>query len=118
VARLSCSAARTFYNAADAIVRRGGGAGDGDRDLVPALEARLARWGASRRIGLALLLHALEWQPRLALRGGFSWLPWEERARLLGGWEESRLPPRRAAGRALRRLVEELAREVYSRDGA
>ena len=118
MARLSPSAARTFYNAADAIVPRGRGHGAGDRDLAPALEARLATWGRARRLGLALLLHALEWQPRLALRGGFSWLPCEERARLLGGWEASRLPPRRAAGRALRRLVEELADETYSRDGA
>jgi len=115
---LSPRAARTFYNAADALVPPAGGPGAGDVDLVPALETRLAGWSPLRRLGFVGLLAALEWQPLLRRRRGFSRLPRAERARLLRRWEESRLAPRRAAARALRELVVDLFRESQSREGA
>lgn len=115
---LSPRAARTFYNAADALVPPGDGPGAGDVDLVPALETRLTRWGPLRRLGFVSLLAALEWQPLALRRRGFSRLPRAERARLLGRWERSRLAPRRAAARALRDLVVDLFRESQSREGA
>jgi hypothetical protein len=108
--------ARTFYNAVDAL--RPPGPGAGAVDLAPALAERFARWGALRRAGFVAGLAALEAAPRLALRGGFSWLPRGERARRLARLEQSRLPPVGAAARGLRRLVDELLGEAQSRAGA
>lgn len=115
VRRLPPRRARTFYNLADALVPPGDGPGAGDVDLVPVLEARLARpgpRGAARALGLRALLWALEWQARLrGRRRGFSWLSRAERAALWRRWRESRLPPRRRAAAALEALVGELWRE-------
>jgi hypothetical protein len=104
---LSPRAARTFYNVADALVPPGprGEPGAGDLDLVPALERRLRGEGVGAVRRLWLLLAVLEAQPRATPRGrrGFSWLPREERRRLLDAWRGSRIPARR---RALARLAD------------
>jgi hypothetical protein len=118
VRHLPPSAARTFYNAADALLPPGAGPGAGDVDLAIGLEARLAHWSAWRRAGFVALLALLEASPRLSLRGGFSWLSREERARRLERLEHGPLLPLRAAARALRGLVGELWREAQSRAGA
>jgi hypothetical protein len=104
---LSGRAARTFYNAADALCPPEPGPGAGDVDLCPLLEERLAGRPVRTR-ALRLHLWLLEWQPRLRLQRGFSFLPRERRRALLAGWEASAFPPRRRAARALRRMVEEL----------
>jgi hypothetical protein len=103
---LSPRAARTFYNAADALVPPGprGEPGAGDLDLVPELERRLRFEGVGAVRRLWLLLAILEGQPLATLRSrsGFSWLPREERRRVLDAWRRSRIPARR---RALARLA-------------
>jgi hypothetical protein len=104
---LSGRAARTFYNAADALLPPQPGPGAGDVDLAPLLEERLAG-SPLRARALRLQLWLLEWQPRLRLQRGFSFLPRERRRELLQRAEASAFPPRRRAARALRRLVEEL----------
>lgn len=110
---LSPRHARTFYNAADALASEAR-----DRDLVPALEARLSAGSpAVARIFVRGLLR-LERAPRWRLRGGFSWLPREERAGILTDWEDSWLAGRRRVARSLRKLLDDLLRESQSRDGA
>jgi len=104
---LSGRSARTFYNAADALLPPESGPGGGDVDLGPLLEERLAG-SRLRTRALRLQLWLLEWQPRLRLQRGFSFLPRERRRELLQRGESSSFPPRRRAARALRRLVEEL----------
>jgi hypothetical protein len=104
---LSGRAARTFYNAADALLPPGPGRGAGDVDLCLLLEERLAGRPLRSR-ALRLRLWLLEWRPRLRLQRGFSFLPLERRRALLARWEDSAFPPRRRAVRALRCLVEEL----------
>jgi hypothetical protein len=116
-ARLSPRNARTFYAAADALAPPDGGPGAGDVDLAPALDARLAGWGAARRTSLLAFLVALEALPRLAGRGGFSWLPRADRARLLARVERWPLPGLRGEARRLRELVAGLWREAQSRGG-
>lgn len=108
---LSPRAARTFYNAADALVPPGpdGEPGAGDVDLVPELERQLRFQGVGAARRLTCLLAALEWEPVLALRGraGFSWLPREARRRILDAWARSRIPTRRLALARLEGLVRE-----------
>jgi len=106
---LSPARYRTFYNLADAWLPPG----TRGCDLAPALDARLRAWSPLRRRGLAAGLALLEWQPRLRGRRSFSWLPREERVRCLGGWERSRMAPRRQAAARLRALVEECSAASY-----
>jgi hypothetical protein len=107
---LSPRAARTFYNAADALVPPGsqGEPGAGDLDLVPELERRLRGEGVGAVRRLWLLLAILEAQPRGSpgARRGFSWLPREERRRILEAWRRSRIPARRRAVAWLAQLVD------------
>jgi hypothetical protein len=107
---LSPRAARTFYNAADALVPPGPGGepGAGDLDLVPELEQRLRFEGVGAVRRLWLLLAILEAQPLATLRArrGFSWLPREERRRILDAWRRSRIAARRRAVEGLAALVE------------
>ena len=107
---LSPRAARTFYNAADALVPPGprGEPGGGDLDLVPELERRLRFEGVGAVRRLWLLLALLEAQPLVTLRArcGFSWLPREERRRLLDAWLRSRISVRRRAAAWLAELVD------------
>jgi len=107
---LSPRAARTFYNAADALVPPGfaGEPGAGDLDLVPELERRLRGEGVGAVRRLWLLLAILEAQPRATLRArrGFSWLPRAERRRILEAWRRSRIPARRRALAHLAGLVD------------
>ena len=108
--RLSPRAARTFYNAADALVPPGprGEPGAGDLDLVPELERRLGCAGVSAVRRLWLLLAILEAQPLVTLRArrGFSWLPRAQRRRILDAWRRSRIPARRRAAEWLAGLVQ------------
>jgi hypothetical protein len=107
---LSPRAARTFYNAADALVPPGprGEPGAGDLDLVPELERRLRFEGVGAVRRLWLLLAILEAQPLVTLRSrsGFSWLPREERRRILDAWRCSRIAARRRGVERLAALVE------------
>jgi hypothetical protein len=100
------AAARTFYNVADALAPGDGVPGV---DLAPFVAARIAGRGraAERRLGWLLL--AVEWEPRVMLRGtsGFSWLPRAERRRALARWERSRIPLRRRGFAWLAELVRE-----------
>lgn len=86
---LSASAARVFYNLADAWLPAAG-----DVDLVPALE-RLVTPAEQRALERGLRL--LEWEPRLRLWSlrGFAWLPRERRRELLALWARSPWPARR-----------------------
>jgi hypothetical protein len=120
---LSPRAARTFYNAADALVPPGPGGepGAGDLDLVPELERRLRFEGVGAVRRLWLLLAILEAQPLATLRArrGFSWLPREERRRILDAWRRSRIPARRRAVEWLAALVEGCyAAETPTRTGS
>ena len=98
------SAARVFYNVVDAWIPEAA-----DRDLVPALEARLS---PRELAALERELLWLEWEPRL--RGwswrGFAWMPRARRRALL---ERSLL--RRRVRRLLARVEEAWG---YSREGA
>lgn len=84
-------AARTLYNAADA--------------LHPglSLDVMAERAGVDRR--LTWLLEALEWRSRLRFGRGFSWQPRERRRALLESWP----------GRAVRPRVEALVARAQSR---
>ena len=102
---LSPRAARILYNVDDAL------AGDGEPpvDVAPFVSRALRHQGVGAARRAWLLLHALEWQPRVTLAGrrGFSWLPRECRRAILAGWERSRLPFRRRAVGWLRGLLED-----------
>jgi hypothetical protein len=120
---LSPRAARTFYNAADALVPPSPGEpGAGDLDLVPELERRLRGEGVGAVRRLWSLLATLEWQPvaTLSARRGFSTLPRERRRAILEGWRRSRIPARRRALARLSGLVDECfaARRGQSEPGA
>ncbi len=116
---LSPRAARTFYNAADALVPPGprGEPGAGDLDLVPELERRLRSEGVGAVRRLWLLLAILEAQPLATLqaRRGFSWLPREDRRRILDAWRRSRIPARRRGVERLAGLVEGCYAETRAR---
>jgi hypothetical protein len=106
---LPAASARTLYNVADALAPRGG-----DVDVAPWVEGRLAQRGPAAARRVRRLLRALEWRPVLTLRGprGFSWLPREERRRLLERLEHSVLPGRRRAFAELRGWIEEALAEA------
>jgi hypothetical protein len=97
-------AARTFYNVVDALLPPGP---EGDVDLAPAAAEILAARGRAASRRAVRILRAIEWQPRLTLRGrrGFSWLSREERQRLLERWSGSRLAGWRAALAEIEGLV-------------
>ncbi len=84
-------AARTLYNAADA--------------LHPGLTVDVAAELDVADPRMALLLEVLEWRSRLRFGRGFSWQPRERRRVLLASWP----------GRALRPRVEALVARAQSR---
>jgi hypothetical protein len=97
---LSPSAARVFYNAADAW------GPDGPDDAVAALSAQ---FGDPRvRARLECALRWLEWSPRLLLhaRHGFSWMERDARRAWLERLERRGPPPLRGAAARVRRAVE------------
>jgi len=110
-AALSRRSARTLYNVADALLAPEPGAPG--LDVAPAVERRIRWSGVGAARSTWLLLRALEWQPILTLRErrGFSWLPREDRAALLGRWERSRLAPGRRTLARLRGWIEEAQEE-------
>ena len=106
-ARLPPAAARTLYNAADALRPPGVDArGGGDVDLAPAVARALV--GPRERRALVRALAALERAPRLRLESlsGYSWLPRERRREILEAWARSALPWRRWRAARIARAVE------------
>jgi hypothetical protein len=106
---LPAPSARTLYNVADALAARGA-----DVDVAPWLERRLAARGPAAARRVRRLLVCIEWQPLLTLRARrrFSWLPREQRRRLLGALERrSLVPGRRRAVAELRGWIEEALAE-------
>ena len=99
------AAARTLYNAADALLPPE--VGSAGFDWVPGVEAALRRRGEPAARRLRALLRRLEWTSRLRGGGAFFQRPRGERAELLG----------RLAGPSHAFLLELLA-EAASSSGA
>jgi hypothetical protein len=117
VGALPAASARTLYNVADALAPRGG-----DVDVAPWLERCLAARGPAAARRVRRLLACIEWQPLLTLRARrrFSWLPREQRRRLLEALERrSLVPGRRRALAELRGWIgEALAESERQSSGA